>query len=406
MTGRLGRYVPSTPRTESLIVGVLCTIVLLGLSRLDSTVFNNYVYLADAFLHHHVFIDYPGPRVDALSYNGLWYVIEGPLPGVLMIPLVAIFGLHANETAFTCVFGGITLGAAWYYVRVALPEQRDNVALLVAFFAFGTDLAWCAIYGCVWFTAHIVADAFLFFALIETIGKKRPWLVLLFILLAAESRFAVILAAVPLVPYALLSVPRDGRVRAVGLCAAVTVPFAVAYVAYDYARWGVWNDIGYTTWYHGDQIGEPTGSPFRLEYVPYELYSFFAWFPKFQKTFPFAIPQYSAVALTFTSPALLLAFFARGSWKYIVTLWLATILIFVPNVMYYANGGSQFGMRHALDFEPFLLGLMALAVGSKKVPQWAVDVLCGYSILVGIWGIWYWRSYYDPMLVHHIPGVN
>ena len=43
------------------------------------------------------------------------------------------------------------------------------------------------------------------------------------------------------------------------------------WVLYNFVRWGTWSDIGYTTWYHQDQAGMPTGSPFRLTYLPYQL---------------------------------------------------------------------------------------------------------------------------------------
>ncbi len=395
-----------SPLTESALVATIAGLILLGLSRFDMTIYNNYVVLADAFLHGHVWIDWPGGRIDALNYNGAYYIIEGPIPAIILLPFVAIFGQHTNQTSFTCVFGAIALGGAWHLARMQLPQRRDNAALLVAFFAFGTDLAWCCIYGAVWFTAHVVADAFVFLALVEVFGRKRPWLILYLLLMAAGSRFALVLAAPPLVLYALSYVPRQKLVRALGYCAAVLIPFVVAYVAYNYARWGVPNDIGYTQWYHGDQIGEPTGSPFRFEYIPYELESFFLDFPNYIGRYPWIVIGYSSVPLTLTSPALVVAFFAGGNRRLIGALAAAAFLCFVPNVMYYANGGSQFGMRHALDFEPFLFALMVMAVATKRVPQLLVDILCGISIVVGIWGIWFWRTFYDKMLNHLIPGVN
>ena len=395
-----------SPLAESALVATIAGLILIGLSRFDMTVYNNYVVLADAFLHHHVWIDWPGARIDALKYGGAYYIIEGPIPAIVLMPLVALFGMKTNQTTFTCVFGAVALGAAWHIARAQLGTRRDNAAMLVAFFAFGTDLAWCSIYGAVWFAAHVVADAFVFLALVEVFGRKRSWVVLSLLLLAAGSRFALVLAVPSLVLYTLSVTPREKLGRAIAACAVVAIPFLAAYVAYNYARWGVPMDIGYTEWYHGDQIGEPTGSPFRLEYIPYELESFFLGFPSWYGRFPWLVIGYSSVPLTLTSPALIVAFFAGGNRRLIAALGIAALLTFVPNVMYYANGGSQFGMRHALDFEPFLFALMVMAVASKRVPQLVLDILCGFSILVGIWGIWFWRTYYDRMLNHLIPGVN
>jgi hypothetical protein len=71
--------------------------------------------------------------------------------------------------------------------------------------------------------------------------------------------------------------------------------------------------------------------------------------------------------------------------------------------LYYVNGGAQWGMRHALDFEPFLLPLVVM--GAQRLPPWVTYALCGISVLVGIWGLWYWRTFYDSYLVHKAYGM-
>jgi hypothetical protein len=88
---------------------------------------------------------------------------------------------------------------------------------------------------------------------------------------------------------------------------------------------------------------------------------------------------------------LLLAFFARKPARWVVALWAATLLVAAPNFLYYVNGFAQFGMRHALDFEPFLVALMMLAV-RDRFPKWGY-VLVAYSCAVGLWGCWYWLNF-------------
>jgi hypothetical protein len=48
-------------------------------------------------------------------------------------------------------------------------------------------------------------------------------------------------------------------------------------------------------------------------------------------------------------------------------------------------------MRHALDFEPFLAVLMALAM-PVRVPLIAKAAIA-WSGAVGVWGIWYWNAF-------------
>jgi hypothetical protein len=169
---------------------------------------------------------------------------------------------------------------------------------------------------------------------------------------------------------------------------------ALGWLGYNLARWGTWYDIGYTLWYHEDQAGMPFGSPFKLRYFAYELWSFFVQAPQRLPSFPWLQPSFSGVALTWTSPALILAFFARGPARWVIPLWILTVLAAAPNFVYYVNGFAQFGMRHALDFEPFLVALMLLAV-REKMPRWSY-VLIAYSIVAGVWGCWYWNAVVRP----------
>lgn len=361
-------------------------------SGFKSTPYNNYVLLADAFLHGHVWIDPPQAGIDALLYGGRYYIIEAPLPALLMLPFVALTGFWANQTALAAALGGIALGAAWT-IGERLGLSRKTNAWLCAFLLLGTDLYWCAMLGDVWFIAHVAAVAFTLLALAELLGSRRAWVVALCAAAAFESRFVLVLV-VPV--YAVLlaldrASPAERR-RALLSYVLCLLPFALLWVGYNEVRWGQPFDIGYATWYHEDPIGDPTGAPFKLKYAPFELYSFFLLTPAFYSQWPYVAPTIVGIALTWTSPALALAFLARTPRRLALAMWAAMLLIFVPSILYYANGATQFGMRHALDFEPFLFVLMALGVRGG-MPAWGA-VLCGYSIAFGVWGAWFWRTFY------------
>ena len=70
----------------------------------------------------------------------------------------------------------------------------------------------------------------------------------------------------------------------------------------------------------------------------------------------------------------------------------AVVLAAIPAFTYYVNGYIQFGMRHALDFEPFLFVLMVLAARDGLRSVW--NLLIAYSVLVGLWGSWFWNTFY------------
>jgi hypothetical protein len=379
------------------------------LSHLRPTPYNNFVLLAQAFLHGRAWIDWPGPYIDALQYGGRYYVIEAPLPGILLVPFAALFGSQTNQTALAIVLCAIAIGAAWE-LGERFGLNRVTNAWICAFLLAGTDLLWCAIFGDVWFIAHVSAVCFTMLALVELAGKRRGWLVALFAACAFESRFSMIVA-IPVYLYLLghpqRSVPstsltinsgaqsKDERNRGMTQnlvsFACVFAGVGILWVLYNEARWGTWSDIGYTTWYHQDQVGMPTGSPFRLLYLPYELSSFFVQTPTLLSSFPWLRPEFSGVALTLTSPALILALWARKPMPWVAALWVAALLTATPNFLYYVNGFAQFGMRHALDFEPFLVALMMLAV-HDRFAGWG-KALVAYSIVAGLWGCWYWLTF-------------
>jgi hypothetical protein len=370
--------------------GLLAFAVTALLSHLRPTPYNNFVLLAQALLSGHAWIDWPGAYIDALPYNGHYFIIEAPLPAILLMPFAALFGGQTNQTVLAAVLAGITIGATWE-LGERLGLRRSSIAWICAFFLAGTDLLWCAMLGDVWFIAHVCACCFTMLALLELAGRRRGWLVALFAVCAVESRFSMILA-LPVYAYLLAAdAPRAAAIRRFVSFGAALLPLAILWILYNQARWGTWNDIGYTAWYHQDQAGMPTGSPFRFEYLPNQLWSFFVQLPTFLRAYPWLRPEYSGLALTWTSPALILAFLARSPARWVVALWACVILVAAPNLLYYVNGFAQFGMRHALDFEPFLVVLMMLGV-RERFPRWGY-VLAAYSITVGLWGCWYWLTF-------------
>ncbi|MBV9647673.1 MAG: hypothetical protein JO043_09440 [Candidatus Eremiobacteraeota bacterium] len=377
----------------SVAVGAIATVLILISTGLRSSPYNNYVLLDQALLHGHTWIRWPGEAIDAIKFHDRYYVIEAPLPALLLLPAVYLFGGSANQTILSALLGGIAVGAAWESL-LRLDVPANTRLLLVAFFMVGTDLWWCSMYGDVWFLAHAGAVCFTMLALVEVLGKRRPWLVSLLASCATGCRFNLVLALPVFAYLALRASPESQKVRRSLEFGMVLVPFVAGWVAYNLARWHVPYDIGYSLWYHQDDLGDPTGPPFKPKYLPFELFSYFVAPPRVLQGYPWLSAPNAGIALVWTSPALVLALLARQPRYLVVTLWATVAALWIPLLFYYANGASQFGMRHALDFEPFVLVLMALGV-RRQLPGWGT-VLLAYSVLFGFWGLWYWRNFFRP----------
>jgi hypothetical protein len=375
-----------------LLAGLAGFVITLAASHFRSTPYDNYVLFADALAHGRLWIEWPGPYIDAvLGPDGHRYIVNDPLPALFMLPAVLLAGKAANQTLLAVFLCGLSCAAAWTLCR-RLGASAAVSAWLVAFMLAGTDLLWCSMLGDVWFIAQTAAVCFTLFALVELFGKQRAWLVTLLFVCAIASRFTMVMA-LPVIAYLILRTTAH-RGRSLVAIGAVLVPAVALWAAYNYARWGVPWDSGHTIFFHQDAAGSPTGSPFALAHAGYQLWSFFVQAPQRTDAAPWLVPGYGGVALTWTSPALVMAFLARTPRAVVAAMWAAAVLIAIPNVLYYVNGTAQFGMRHALDFEPFLLVLMALAV-RVRMPVWG-GILIAYSIAAGLWGVWYWNTFYRP----------
>lgn len=375
------------------VVLVCAAVLLLVSAHGRSTPYANDVVLADALLHGHLWVDRHDTLIDSLAYHGRNWIIEGPVPALFLVPFVAL-AHGANQTIEALVFCLLALFAASRLLArldVAWPARF----LFLAFLFAGTDLWWCSMLGDVWFVAHSAAVAFTFLALAEAFGARRPWLVALWASLAFGSRFSMILA-LPLYMY-LLARDRRASLRPFTSFGAVIAVALALWVARDLVQYGTWRDMGYTLFFHSDPWGQPDGSPFRLSYVPYEVWSLLMQAPvltewRQQAVWPIFKVDPKGIAITFTSPALVYAFLAPRR-PLTLALWSTVVLVAAPAMFYYLNGWVQFGNRHALDFEPFLLVLMALAYTHRKRLDGWFALLAVWSIAVGTWGVWYWDAF-------------
>jgi len=383
------------PRRGALAAAFIAfEICYIGSDRFQDTVYNNYSRFAFALVHGRLWIDWPGPYIDAVLWHGYRYIVNDPVPGLLLTPFALVYGRNTNQTVLA---GVMTAVATYFAYRLAqrLGASEAIASALTLFFLLGTDLFWCAALGDVWFVAQVCAMAFLTAAIYEILTRRRAPLVAVLFALAALSRFTIALSAPALAAFFVWSI--DGKRlpnarRDLARFGVALAPFALLWIAYNEARWGVPYDSGHTIFFHQDAgVGSSVGSPFSLSNLPMQLYSFFIQAPSYTQARPYLVPELTGVALTFTSPALLLALRVRGPAVTVAALWLATFLAAGPSLLYYVNGSSQYGMRHAMDFEPYLFVLMILAVRQRL--SWPGTAAIAWSCIAGVYGVWYWQVF-------------
>ena len=152
---------------------LLALLVYVGSNLERRDFYDHFVWQADAFLQGRAEIAYPvadGPyRND--HFQDVLPVAEGraqipfpPLPAVVLMPFVAVWGLGTNGAAVAAVLGAVNVVLCWAVLLQATP-RRAAAFLGTLFYGFGTVAWYAAMLGTTWFLAHVVASTMLFIAL-------------------------------------------------------------------------------------------------------------------------------------------------------------------------------------------------------------------------------------------------
>ena len=95
-----------------------------------------------------------------------------PLPAVLLMPFVAIFGLATNSQLFGVFLGAINVALAWR-MTMRLTDRRAVAVLATVFFGFGTVAWYASMLSTTWFLAHVVAITFILLAITLALDGER-----------------------------------------------------------------------------------------------------------------------------------------------------------------------------------------------------------------------------------------
>jgi hypothetical protein len=359
-----------------------------------------FINLADGWLHGHLYLQStPGNTGDFTLHNGHWYLAYPPLPAILLLPFVAIFGFTNQgllSFAFSIGMGIINIGLMLWVLKqfsqwLVVGLKLSSAMWLLALFAFGTVHLYATTQPSVWYQAHVVATTFLLLYIGETLGKRRPMLAGLYLSLAALSRTTTLLTF-PLFLLLTLHVDRSmpGMMwRKLTLFLGVLTLCVMGMLIYNQVRFGSLFDFGYSAmnvnlFLQGNlhRYGQ-----FNLHFVRTNLYYMLLKPPVLLSIFPYIAFNPLGTGIFWTTPALLFAFLAFRCREYrwlAGSLLAACLLPVVSLLLYFNTGWYQFGFRFSLDFLPFALLLAAL--GMHVVLKWGEKALIVLSMLMNIWG--------------------
>lgn len=377
-----------TDRKIVIILGLFTLVVYFLSSQGEGKYWNYFILLADAFLHGRLnVIDHSDWLNELIVWQGKYYVVYPPMPGVLLMPFVAIFGKNFPQPTLSILLGAVNVSLS-YLVLIKFFQRRSIVFWTSILYAFGTMQWYHTEVGSAWYLAHIITLFFLWIMLWEVSTKQRLFLIGLLIGFAYLARLPAILSIFFIFFYLhkkFIDLSK-GQIffKNFVLLGLGLLPSFVLNFLYNYLRFGVIYDITYSLLPIFNESWYKYGL-FSIRYIPIHLWEVFTALPKFVPNFPFMIPSINVMAFWFVTPAFVLIPFAKFKDKLVCSSFLTVIIMALPGLTHGSNGFSQFGFRFALDFMPFLLLLTASGM-RNRLTIW-IKALIILSILINLWGV-------------------
>lgn len=348
---------------------------------------NYFSYQADAFLRGQLGLVSPQWHHDLSFYQGKIYMYWGPTPLLLILPIVALFGLNVSDVLYTAIIASFG-PALLYLILQALQDLKlinlsDTRKLLLSlFFALGTVYFSVASKGGVWFTSQIFNTLFILISLYSMLlylKSERLFPLLLsalFLGLAAWGRFSLVfylpvLLALPYVKRISTKTVRS-LVRPYSYFFLILFITACLAASYNYLRFGSVFETGY--YYH--QLGQKFYSDigqfglFNPIYMTRNFYYTFINPPIPIDHFPYLRFDPEGNSLLLLSPLLLMVypiikkrFWVNPKLKLLNSAILLSILaIIILQLNFFGTGWYQFGARYLLDIMPLLIILLAQTI--------------------------------------------
>jgi hypothetical protein len=421
------------PIWVSVALFVLALAVYVGSNPARSDFYDHFVWQADAFLQGRTDIAYPvteGPYQNGYFQDVLptgpdrAQIPFPPLPAIILLPFVAVFGLGTNGAAVAAVLGAVNVVLCWVMLLGVTP-RRSAALLGTLFYGFGTVAWYAAMLGTTWFLAHVVASTFLFLAIAVAVradtaalragAQQGRWAVgrqftagMLFGS-AALARLTTILGA----PF-FVFVGGGGswlrRALSAGVGALIPV---LLLLSYNVATTGDVFQPAYEYLYQVEyrprpELVNPGWGIEDVRYIPQNAGIMLAWLPErpllddpacalepiglgalFDRECPLLRPDPLGMSILLTSPAYLLMIpVLLRSWRrrIVAGAAIAVLTIAIADLMHFSQGWVQFGYRFSNDFAPFATILVALGIARLGVGAISLGLVAA-SIIINAWGV-------------------
>lgn len=319
--------------------------------------------------------------------------VNPPMPAIIATPFIFLFKNLFQQQYLAHIIGALSTGSVGL---ISWKIKKDKFLMIWSslLLGLGSIFWYLSATGSVWYLGQVTGVFFILFAINETLGEKRTFLISSFLACALLSRLQLVFT-LPFFVY--LVVFEKITLKKVMLFTIPMIFFAFLYCTYNYLRFGNPLENGYTL--IPNILSEPwfNYGQFSYHYIPNHLYLLLQKTPIFMNEFPYIKPSWAGLAIWITTPAFIYALTAKLKDKVNILSWISIILIGLVNFSYGSTGFTQFGYRYAVDFYPFLILLTIKGVTNTGL-KWHHWLLLLISIIVNTWGVIFinkfgWVSY-------------
>jgi hypothetical protein len=338
-------------------------------------------------------LDLPtGPGyLEIAEYEGRRYVSFPPVPSLLEVPLVLLFGAATPNALFGIyLFWLVALAALRALLRRRGFDERSAILTSLSF-VFATNLYVTCVRANVWAYGQslgfCLAVIGLLFVMANPGGRSWPGYLLLALAVGCRPLLALLF---PL--YLVLDHRTSGRsLKAAFWAAAVGAgPVALALAAYNLARFGNPLEFGH---HHLEWARRLPEGIFSLGYLPANAYHAFLRLPEWQGGWPPLRFDPAGTAFWLNNAPLVIALAGLAFRRFDPWVRAACALTLVSiglGVLSYEGGGAvQFGFRFFIDLLPAAFVAFAFAFPRLTPGMGAAALL---SALLNLYGLAVWKE--------------
>ncbi|MDY5366152.1 MAG: hypothetical protein SPH38_02110 [Eubacteriales bacterium] len=348
-----------------MLLGYIFIHMLFGGTLLSYNCWDSYSLQAMSWLSGRLDMGKNYEWLELAVYNGKYYLSFPPLPSVVMLPFVLLFGEKTPSNLVSALYGIFTAMIAYKILKKAGMKRGGAVFFAIAY-VWGSNMLWLSTSGGVWFLAQglnmLLLTACVYFA-----QQKMRVAAYAMAALAVGCRPFSVCMFLPLMAYFYMADkdrPMADRIR--GQIRSLIIPafIALCYMLYNYVRFGNVLEFGHN---YLPEFTESEKGQFSLSYIFPNLYNLLLRPVTLRADLTLEYPLFDGFMFYIANPMFLIWFAAVVKdvlQKKLDAVRLCIVIAILAELLllcaHKTLGGWQFGARYTVDMLPMALMYLLL----------------------------------------------